>query len=176
MPSPIAHALAGLALYLAVSPPTRPAPRWGPALLCVAAAGAADLDFVAGFAVGDGNRFHQGPSHSLAVALALGVALAGLPIRSLGGWTRRWALFTALAVSHLALDLVTRDARPPYGIPLLWPFSTAHVHSSFDLFPNMERGSLAVALAPGNWRALATELVWLGPVVAATALYRLRRR
>jgi membrane-bound metal-dependent hydrolase YbcI (DUF457 family) len=142
----------------------------------MAAACAADLDFVAGLAAGDWNRFHQGASHSLPVALALGIALAGLPIRHLGGWRRRWALFTALAVSHLALDLVTRDARPPYGIPLLWPFSASYVHGPFELFPNMERGSLAVALSPGNWRALVTEVLVLGPVVAVAAARRPRSR
>ncbi len=176
MPSPVAHSLAGAALYLAWSPARRPLAHWRTALLCVAGASAADLDFVAGLAVGDWNRFHQGASHSLAVALALGFVLAWLPLRSLGGWGRRWALFTALAVSHLALDLVTRDAKPPYGIPLLWPFSSLYVDTFFDLFPNMQRGSLTVIFSAWNGRALVTEGLLLGPVLVAVAWYRLGRR
>ena len=175
MPSPVAHSLAGAALYLAGSPAERPLAHWRTALLCVASASAADLDFVVGLAAGDWNRFHQGVSHSLTVALALGFALAWLPLRSLGGWRRRWALFTALTVSHLALDLVTRDARPPYGIPLLWPFSSLYVHTFLDLFPNMQRGSLAVVVSAENFRALLTELLLLGSVLAAVAGYRLGR-
>lgn len=172
MPSPVAHSLAGAALYLALSPAERPLAHWRTALLCVATASAADLDFLAGLAVGDPNRFHQGASHSLVVALALGLALAWLPLPSLGGFGRRWALMNALTVSHLALDLVTRDARPPYGMLLFWPFSPAFVHSGLDLFPNMRRGSLEVVLSAGNWRALATEIALLGPVLAAVACWR----
>jgi membrane-bound metal-dependent hydrolase YbcI (DUF457 family) len=174
MPSPVAHSLAGAALYLAASPAGRPRVHWPTALFCVASACAADLDFLAGFAVGDGNRFHQGASHSLAVALALGVALAWLPLAGAGAWARRWALFTACSLSHLALDLVTRDARAPYGVPLLWPLSDAYLYTGIELFPNMRRGSLAVALSAENWRALATEVALLGLVVLAVALYRWR--
>lgn len=176
MPTPVGHSLVGAALYLAFTPAERPLGHWRTGLLCVAAASAADLDFLAGAVTGDWNRFHQGVSHSLAVALALGLVLASLPLASLGGWGRRWGLFTALTLSHLALDVVTRDARPPYGIPLLWPLSSTYVHSPVDLFPNVRRGSLGVVLAPANWWAIAVETVTLAPVLAAAALLRGRRR
>lgn len=97
------------------------------------------------------------------------------PAREPRGWTRRWGLFTALFVSHLALDLVTRDARPPYGFPFFWPFSDDPVHTSIELFPNMQRGSLAVALSAENWRALLTEVALLGPFLLAMAVYRSKK-
>jgi inner membrane protein len=175
MPSPVAHSLAGAALYLAASPAGRLRVNWPTALTCVATACAADLDFLAGFAVGDWGRYHQGASHSLGVALALGFALAWLPLAGAGPWARRWGLLTACSVSHLALDLVTRDARAPYGVPLLWPLSDAYVYTGIELFPNMRRGSLDIALSAGNWHVLAIEVALLGPVVLAAGLHRWRR-
>lgn len=174
MPTPVGHTLAAATLYLALSPAPRPWGEWRAGLLALAAASAADLDFVAGVVVGDWNRFHQGASHSLVVALGLGLGLASLPLTSLGGWRRRALLFTALALSHLALDLVTRDARPPYGIPLFWPFSSAYVHAPFSVFPFMRRGSWALILSPANWWGPVIELLVLGPPLAVVAFHRLR--
>ncbi|MGH7263654.1 MAG: metal-dependent hydrolase, partial [Candidatus Rokuibacteriota bacterium] len=159
MPTPVGHALAGAALYLAGARTRRPLTDWRAGLLCVGAACAADLDFVAGRLAGDWNRFHQGPSHSLAVALVLAVALAGVPVDGLGGFRRRWVLLTAAACSHLALDLVTRDARPPHGIPLFWPVALAPVHSPLELFLNVRRSGLADLLSAATWRAVALEVL-----------------
>jgi inner membrane protein len=175
MPTPVGHALAGVALYLAGARAPRALAHWRAGLLCVAAACAADLDFVAGRLAGDWNRFHQGPSHSLAVALALGVVLAGVPAASLGGFGRRWALLTVAACSHLALDLVTRDARAPYGIPLFWPLAPAPVHSPVELFLNVRRSGLADLVSAATWRAVGLEVLWLAPLAAAAA-WRARRR
>lgn len=175
MPTPVGHSLAAATLYLALSPAPRPWADRRAGLLALAAASAADLDFVAGAVVGDWSRFHQGASHSLLVALGLGLALASLPLPSLGGWRRRALLFTALALSHLALDLVTRDARPPYGIPLFWPVSSAYWHAPWSLFPFVRRASWAVVLTPANWWGPVIELLVLAPPVAVVLVHRLRR-
>jgi len=174
MPTPVGHSLVGATLYLALSPADRPLAHWRTGLLCVGSASAADLDFLVGAATGNWNRFHQGVSHSLTVAVILSLVMASLPLASLGGWGRRWGLFTALSVSHLALDLVTRDAKPPHGIPLFWPLSSAVVHAPFDLFPNVQRGALAALLAPANWWGVVMEILLLAPVLAAVALHRFR--
>lgn len=176
MPTPVGHSLAAAALYLATAPGTAAGLDWRGALLCLVAASAADLDFLPGGLVGDWNRFHQGPSHSLAVALVVALALACVPLPSLGGFRRRLVLLTALTVSHLALDVITHDARPPYGIPLFWPFSDAYVHASLEVFPNVRRGPLRVVLSASNWRAVGMEMLVLAPVAAAAACYRVSRR
>lgn len=176
MPTPVGHSLVGATLYLAFSRAERPWGEWRTTLLCVASASAADLDFLVGAATGDWSRFHQGISHSLVVALALGLAMAALPLSGLGGWGRRWAVFTALAVSHLALDLVTQDAKPPYGIPLFWPLSSVVVHAPVSVFPFTRRGSWAAILTPANWWGVVVEILVLTPFLAAAAAYRCRRR
>src|SRR3954466_8308797 len=64
MPSPLGHALAGLAAGWLIAPPAsrREAVGWG--TLFAFAAMAPDLDLVAGV--------HRGPSHSLGAAVAAG--------------------------------------------------------------------------------------------------------
>ena len=64
MPSPIAHSLAGVALYQ-----VRPERRHQLALLAllVVAANLPDLDFIPGMIMGNADRYHHGPSHSLFV-------------------------------------------------------------------------------------------------------------
>lgn len=176
MPTPVGHSLAAATLYVALSPAPRPWADRRAGLVALAAASAADLDFVAGAVVGEWNRFHQGASHSLVVALGLGLVLASLPLERLGGWRQRAVLFTALALSHLALDLVTQDARPPYGIPLFWPFSSAYLQAPFSVFPFVRRASWAVILSPANWWGPVVELLVLGPPLALVALHRLRAR
>lgn len=176
MATPLGHGLVGAALYLAFSRADRPANDWKTAVVCALSAGAADLDFLAGAALGEWNRFHQGVSHSLVVALAFGLVMARLPIKSLGSWMRRVGVFSMLYASHLVLDIFTEDARPPYGVPVLWPFWTGHVHAPFHLFPTVRRETVALILSPANWVGAAVEILVLGVLLAGAALYRRRRQ
>src|SRR6185436_20146358 len=120
MPSPVAHGIAGLAVaYFSrtLNAFTRrqrmEAALWIAAL--VFAANAADLDFVAGFLVGDPNRFHHGPTHTLIAPVVFALLTAAVAL--LGGlaqW-RRFGLLMGLAYStHLLLDFVTVGTREPY--------------------------------------------------------------
>ena len=61
---------------------------------------------------------HRGESHSIGAAMLAG-ALAWLLTRS-----PRWGAAVALAWgSHLLLDWLSNDTRPPLGIMALWPFN-----------------------------------------------------
>jgi len=176
MATPIGHCLVGATLYLALSRADRPATDWKSAVVCTLSAGAADLDFLAGAALGEWSRFHQGVSHSLVVALAFGLVMACLPVKSLGSWMRRAGVFSTLYVSHLVLDVLTADARPPYGIPILWPLWTGHVRAPFSLFPTVRRETLALILSPANWIGAGVELLILGLPLVGAVLYRRSRR
>jgi membrane-bound metal-dependent hydrolase YbcI (DUF457 family) len=127
----IAHTTAGYLAYEAV----RPAGRHRPLLLAtaVALANAPDFDFFPGIALGLPGVYHRGVTHTIA-AVAL-VAVAGWTIgRALAprlarvDWPARRAGLWAGAVygSHLLLDFVTIDARPPEGARFLWPLSDAY--------------------------------------------------
>jgi inner membrane protein len=88
---------------------------------------------------------HRGASHSLPVAIAIGV-LAGLVARALRWPVLRTVLATTVAVgSHALLDVLGAGGR---GLPLLWPFSEARFISPVRIFPDAPRG-LALLSWPG---------------------------
>lgn len=153
---------------------------------CVALAIAPDLDFVPGLLLaGRPSLYHQGASHSVAVALALSLALAWGLARGGRDLPRVWlALFAAFA-SHLALDWLGTDSRVPIGMPLLWPFSDATWISPVAILPGIRHSQpgressaewLADVLSLENVRALFVEALLVGPLVLGVEWIRRRRR
>ena len=173
MASPVGHALAGLALGRLTEGGAPPGGRlFVP--LCAALAVAPDLDFLPGLLVGQPALYHQGGSHSLAAALlvSLGLSLAlGRDSRS-----RRlgFAAFFAAYSSHLLLDYLGTDARPPLGVPLLWPVSDATWISPISFLPGVHHATSGVETS-GEWlkmvfsrhnlRPILFELMLVGPLL-----------
>ncbi|MBT7518435.1 MAG: hypothetical protein HN656_10900, partial [Acidiferrobacteraceae bacterium] len=138
---------------------------------------AADLDFLPGILMGDPNRFHHGPSHSITAALVFAIAFArALPMRAVVG-----VFFIYL--SHLLGDWLAADTGAPFGIPLLWPFSSAYFISPVPIFSNFEHGGAGAGLADfigqvfsgHNLLAIGLEIAVLGPVLWLVTRYRRRR-
>ena len=123
MPSPLAHALAGLTVHVVSSRDRADvADRWR-AAVTVGAALAPDLDLA--FKYVDGRNHHNGELHSIGFAL-LAAATGALVFRLL-----RWRapLATAFAVllgwtSHLVLDFLNVDTNPPIGLLCAFPVRT----------------------------------------------------
>lgn len=87
-------------------------------------ANAPDLDFIPGALMGTPNLYHHGISHSVGFGFLFAL-IAGLLIHLKSGkrfWREFFFMFS-LYGSHLILDLLSMDGRPPFGIPILWPFS-----------------------------------------------------
>jgi membrane-bound metal-dependent hydrolase YbcI (DUF457 family) len=138
MPSPVGHALAGLAVHLLTA--RDPAERASRPRIAVtlAAALAPDLDLLLRFV--DGRNHHQGASHSLGAA-ALAAVAASLLART-RGWARPlgFALGAGAAwASHLLLDYLSVDTNPPIGIPLLWPLAGGYFKAPWPLFLDIGR-------------------------------------
>ncbi|WP_045218716.1 metal-dependent hydrolase [Desulfonatronum thioautotrophicum] len=170
MPSPVAHAVAGVTTYLAFVPRT-PLPWTTRATFlgaCVFLAVFPDLDFLPGLIVGAPNQFHQGPSHSLlVVALVWLAVLALLSVRRrtwLRGLSRQTLLLgTALAAfSHPFLDYFSIGN----GIPLFWPLDSSTYASPWPLFLNVTRDNVPGAafflslFSLHNLLALSRELLF----------------
>src|SRR5215218_2709078 len=122
MPSPIGHALGGIAIGWAAVPRT----NWRTAAVLAAVAIAPDLDLLVGY--------HRGITHSLGAACVAGAV----------GWavTRqaRWGLAVGLAwASHVALDWLSNDTRPPIGVMALWPMTRDYYKASIEIFPPVSR-------------------------------------
>jgi membrane-bound metal-dependent hydrolase YbcI (DUF457 family) len=183
MASPLGHALAGLALGRAFDDSSE---RRTTALLvaCVVLALAPDLDFLPGLLQGQPVLYHQGPSHSLVVglALSLGVALLLRPDRR--QLLRTWLLLFAAFGSHLVIDSLGRDRRPPIGMPLLWPFSDTSWLAPVTLLPGVNhavsgsespREWLAMVFSWINVRAILAEVLLVGPLLILVEGLRRRR-
>jgi membrane-bound metal-dependent hydrolase YbcI (DUF457 family) len=131
--------------------------------IIVGAIGAApDLDLL----VND----HRGPAHSLGAAI-----IAGLVV-----WivTRRapWGTATGAAwASHVLLDWLGADTRPPIGIMALWPVSTAYFQSPLQIFPAISRRYWLREFWYYNAKAVAVEVAILLPI-ATLIVWAFRRR
>jgi len=174
MPTPVAHALTGWCLAAAPRADLARSPR--ALLTVVAAANLPDLDYLAllrGHAAMEAS--HQHFTHSLLFVLAGALLLAPL----LRPYLRPWQAVGLLALaglSHLGLDLVSYDAKPPIGIPLLWPLTDARWHAPWTLFPGIDRSSLGAVLGRRNLTELAVELAVMAPAVLLVLRLRAARR
>jgi membrane-bound metal-dependent hydrolase YbcI (DUF457 family) len=165
MPSPVGHALAGLAAgWLVDGAPALSGLRVKERALSVAlgfaALGAApDLDLLVGA--------HSRQTHSVGASLLVGLAVAVV-------W-RRWRLGVATAAawgSHVLLDWLGTDGTPPIGVMALWPWSNGFYESSAHLFLPIERRWWLAHFVSHNLRALIRELLILVPVVVVAWWWR----
>ena len=168
MPSPVGHALGGIAAGWLFKPAVgraagRPADR-GATLAFAVLGMAADLDLLVGV--------HRGPSHSVGVTLIVGL-VCWIALRRRG--EGRLALACAAAYgSHVLLDWFGSDTSPPIGLQALWPWSSTYYQGPLPVFLAVSRRFHQPGLfwLP-NTLALARELVILAPIVGL--VYYLRR-
>jgi hypothetical protein len=193
MPSPVGHALAGVAVGLvAAGRPDRDEstvastesrdvrhrlardPRWRRAAVFAMLGVLPDVDLLFGV--------HSTYTHSIG-AVVLVLAAAWLIIRPgpragpptspssrrrppLVGRPARLACAAALAYgSHILLDWLGHDPTPPIGITALWPFSAAYYDSGLHLFMPISRRYWLDSFWHHNLVAIARELLLLLPCV-----------
>jgi membrane-bound metal-dependent hydrolase YbcI (DUF457 family) len=181
MPSPIGHALAGVAAaWTADLVPGDRAWRTGPAsgscyeragdgltLVCAALGAAPDLDllFVA----------HRTVTHSIGAVCFVGLFAAALAANGRRPIARVALMCAAAYGSHLLLDWLGTDNYPPRGIELMWPINHDWYISGADVFRQtarlrvFNRGPMMT-----NLRAILQEIAILGPTVVAIWLVRVK--
>lgn len=160
MPTPVAHTLAG-ACVAALAARGLPAARALPVTAAlIIAANLPDIDYLsllAGREVME--RLHQGELHSIGFVAAATLPLALLLRRRLGIF-RAWTLLAAAGLTHLLLDLLVVDRKPPVGFPFFWPLSAERFHAAITLFPGIDRD---VIFGRKNLLELLSELAWFLP-------------
>jgi len=162
MPSPLGHALGGLAAGWLVSPTSLRHRDLTDAAWFAVAGMAADLDLLVGA--------HSGPSHSIGATVGVGLVTCLL--------RRRWRFTLAVSAayaSHILLDWLGSDAAPPIGIMALWPFTREYYESSLHLFYAVSRRYWLPNFWSLNVRAVVRELMVLTPVALAIGFLRSRR-
>ena len=193
MPSPIGHALSGVAVAWTASlaEPRDPAgrtvsDRWLPVYVVLAAA--PDLDLLV-------HGAHRTATHSVTAMLLVTIVAAAVtgqvtrlrasrfggqaPLRaSRFGTHPRWRVALLCGISygsHLLLDWLAADNYPPRGSQLLWPFSGRWFISDLDLFRQTARQEFLTApIIRQNLIAVAQECVILLPILAV--IWWARRR
>ena len=155
MPSPIGHALGGVAAGWG-SVPRRTAAT---AAILAAVAVVPDLDLLI--------HDHRGFSHSVGAALIAGTVTWVVTRRP------RWAIaVTAAWASHVLLDWLSNDTRPPLGVMALWPFTRDYYKSTLEVFPAVSRRYWLARFWIYNLKALAVEVLVLGPIAALVVWWR----
>jgi membrane-bound metal-dependent hydrolase YbcI (DUF457 family) len=159
MPSPLGHALGGLAVGLAAAPPR----DRSLIVLCAAAACLPDIDFAWGR--------HNMETHSFGFALLLGAAVLAWQ------YSARAALATAAAVgTHVLFDWLGSDDSPPLGVMALWPFTSQFYFAEAYVFEAISRRYWRPGFIEHNLLAVVREIAILGPVLGAAYLLRRNRR
>jgi membrane-bound metal-dependent hydrolase YbcI (DUF457 family) len=181
MPSPIGHALAGVAVaWTADLVPGGRAWRaarapvgWyqraggGLTLICAGLGAAPDLDLAF--------TAHRTATHSLSAVMAVAVVAAAIAAGAGRPIARVTVMCAAAYGSHLLLDWLGADFYPPRGLQLLWPFNHEWYISGLDLFRQtarlriFTRGPMLT-----NVRAILQELAILLPVLAVLWLVRVK--
>jgi membrane-bound metal-dependent hydrolase YbcI (DUF457 family) len=179
MPSPIGHALAGIAVaWTADLVPGKRASRTAPGTagwyqragggLTVACAGlgaAPDLDlaFVA----------HRTVTHSIGAVFLVGLVAALLAAPARRPIVRVALTCAAAYGSHLLLDWLGADYYPPRGIQLLWPINREWYISGLDVFRQTARLRIFThGPMLTNLRAVLQEIAILLPILAVLWLAR----
>jgi len=185
MPSPVGHALGGLAtawLFEGIADRRKALQfdRRQRHLLLLACAGAAvapDLDIPF--------HMHRMYTHSIGAALVVFAAvwIAGRWSQHRAGdhdaASRSQSLFIAVVVSlaytsHILLDWLGKDSSVPGGLTALWPFSSRYYISGANLFLEVSRRYWKPdEFIYGNLRAAIWEVILLGPIAAIA--WKLRR-
>jgi membrane-bound metal-dependent hydrolase YbcI (DUF457 family) len=167
MPTPVGHALAGLAAGWAVARPADGTRRQlGQAALFGLVGAAPDLDLLFGR--------HRYETHSIGAAI-----LAGLCVAAIGAPVARsralifWSTAAAWA-SHPLLDMLAPDNWPPIGVMAFWPFSRDFYISGLNLFLPVSRDVRSMAALEYDAWAAAREALILVPVVALVWWFRTR--
>lgn len=187
MATPIGHALAGYAVS-GFDRETRGREQLYLSLACIFAAIAPDLDVLPGLLVGRPVLFHGDVAHSLGLGLVVSLIIAGVFYGRGHSFAKVFALCGISYASHLFLDMLGPDNRAPYGIPALWPLSTARFLSPVPVLMGMHHAGTTAAstldfikgvLDPYNLAAVAVEAVLIAPFILVGRWYgreSLRRR
>lgn len=176
MPSPVGHALAGVAVGWLLdgrrpslsSGGDRYKPRLDRTTLAMAAAYAfvammPDLDLLIPVT-------HRAASHGVGAAALAGIVAWGLTRR-----IRTALVFAVVYESHALLDWLGTDTTPPIGVMALWPFSREYFESPWQVFMAVSRRYWIPEFWAYNFQVVIREVLILAPLVIVTAIVRGRR-
>ncbi len=161
MPTPLAHSIVSLTI---VEKRRSSHHRWKWVFFWLMLGNFADLDFIPGILVGKPSQYHHGLTHSILFTILLSIVAYFFYPKLFKKEKASFGLFVGVAFSHLLLDMVTRDAVAPCGLPLWWPFSSISVRAPFSIFLNVNRSvHCHILFSQHNLLAISLELAFTLP-------------
>ena len=180
MSSPVGHFLAGGAFSAAAQRVSR-SRRMGEIFLVFLFANLPDIDYLFGLTAGRPNKYHHQWTHSLFFAVLTGI----LVVLFLRISRRRWDLkpgfiYGGVTLTHVLVDMVSADSSVPYGVQLLWPFSSEYYISPLTVLADLHKGMnndgfIQSLICEHNLYTVLRELVILLPLFAAAVFLRYGR-
>ena len=176
MPSPVGHTLLGLGIYTVWCRNLRQwLYQWKIILWVVICANLPDIDFIPGLLQGDMSRYHQTYTHTLGFALVVTVVtFIVLKIRKVKNCLSVSLLTFTIVFTHIILDTLTCDSRPPIGSQLFWPFSCRYFHFA-SFFSPVPHSGLSDIFDPLFIKAIAREIILIGIPVVIVMLWKWKR-
>ncbi|MEB3281157.1 MAG: metal-dependent hydrolase [Lyngbya sp.] len=184
MPSPVGHSLAGVCGYILAQPHIPKRHRLSVLFASVFIANAPDLDILVGIVLrGEPGIFHRQATHSLIVAILIGL-LTALIARSVKlkewNWLGLWT--GGVYTSHIFLDLMVADDALPFGVQAFWPFTADYFIFPLTIFGGFNYGGsglfgfLFSLFTFQNLIFILQEIVILAPCIWLTWLWEKYRR
>jgi membrane-bound metal-dependent hydrolase YbcI (DUF457 family) len=183
MPTPIGHSLAGAVIYALSTRRRNLLASWRWLVVCMIVAALPDIDFVpALFGRFDiANRVHRHVTHTALMAVVVGIVAYGV-LRGLrrARPVRYAAIIFSCWASHIFLDLLGKDYRPPIGIRFLWPFVGKSYKIPLEVFLDVHKDTYADVFTAHNAVVLLQEVLIFGAmlsvIVVVKLLYGLKQR
>jgi inner membrane protein len=166
----VGHSLSGYLIYLGAERKLS-LRAWKIILLYLVCANLPDLDILPGYLLGRPNLYHHGISHSIGLAVVVGLVAAGAAHwKNRRGAGRVFVIAFGLYFGHVLLDTLIVDTTPPYGVQLFWPLSREYVISPVLIFPTVYKADTSGAflgslIHPGNLRLIGVELLYFVPLI-----------
>lgn len=165
MPTPIGHALVGLAVFAQLKPPQYRFSFLTIVLIAFASV-FPDLDFIPGFIVGEPNKFHRDISHSVGFLGLLLIIIFSFERFILKKDKATFSLWFFIFFSlHIITDYFSADTRLPFGQPIFWPISENYYMSKFSIFLDIQRSPALNEFIPSlfskhNFTAIFIEVIF----------------
>jgi membrane-bound metal-dependent hydrolase YbcI (DUF457 family) len=177
MPTPVGHSLAGAVIYALTTRGTHLLRSWRWGVTCMVVAALADIDFFPALFgnVQLANRFHRHLTHTLLFAVVVWImAFIVLRILRKDRPLRASVVLFACSASHIFLDLLGKDTRPPIGVPFLWPFVRRSFKLPIELFPDLCKDTYSEIFSLHNLGVVAYEVLLFGGLIAIIVTLKIR--
>lgn len=117
---------------------------------------------------------HNMETHSIGAAALVASVAAWQRWPVAASRTTIWIAVAMAWMSHPILDAMGSDTSVPIGVMALWPFSSTHMQTAWEVFGAISRRYWRDDFMRINGSSMLREVLILGPVLVIVAVARMR--